>query len=142
MTTDTHAPRGVALSPDQGTLYVVDRGDGAAVPATLRAYPVTDVGLGSSSILVAFGVAAGDDGPHGMCAAPDGRLAVAVGPVSDARGPGVEVFAPGGQLVQRLEVASGVPTNCAFGGPGQRTLFVTTSTGEVLQTADDDGGDH
>src|SRR3990172_5865999 len=36
MTVDTHRPHGLALAPDEHTLYVTDRGAGADPPATLR----------------------------------------------------------------------------------------------------------
>jgi gluconolactonase len=141
MTVDTQAPRGLALSADQSSLYVVDRGDGTAVPATLRAYPIADAGLGQVSVIVDFGLANGDDGPHGLAVCANGRLAVAVGRLSDARGPAVEVYDTDGQLLQRLDVGGGVPTNCAFGGPGLRTLYVTTSDGHLVETTADLGGD-
>jgi gluconolactonase len=43
----------------------------------------------------------------------------------------VQVFDRDGRCLERLDCGEGsMPTNCCFGGPEGRTLFVTDSRGE------------
>ena len=135
MTRDTTAPRGVALSPDEATLYVTDLGD-AATPPTLRAYPITPTGLGPVRLVATFG--AGRDvvsgipagRPGGLAVAAEGRLFVTI---RSEAGPGwIVELAPDGALVACHDVL-GSPTNCAIGGPDRSTLIVTTVSGDVLE---------
>lgn len=143
MTHDTLGPRGVALSPDHTTLYITDGGDGLAAPPTLRAYPLTDTGLGPASILHVF-EADGDSGmvaepgagPHGLCVDADGRLLVAIGGSAGGTEPAIEVFESDGLPLGRHPIPAGAPTNCTFGGNDMETLFVTTMDGQLLGATD------
>jgi len=59
-------------------------------------------------------------GPDGMAFGADGKLYVAVFGQGD-----VTVLGTDGQVVQRLRTQGNLPTNLAFGLPGQRKLHVT-----------------
>jgi len=142
MTRDTWAPRGVALSPDGGTLYVTDLG-GAALPPTLRAYAVGKDGLRPARVLARFAtddetVMPNLDGqPGGVAVASDGRLFVAVRDGVD--GGSIAELARDATLVARHHVPAAAPTNCAIGGSAGTTLLVTTASGDVLESTLPDG---
>jgi gluconolactonase len=132
MTTDTTAPRGVGLSPDERTLYVTDLGGAASAPA-LRAYPLAGSSLGAGRVLADFGPGAGAlaGRPGGLAVARDGRLLVAI-----AGGPGggrIAELEPEGTLRMLHPVPDGGPTNCAVGGPAGSSVLVTTVSGAVLE---------
>ena len=38
---------------------------------------------------------------------------------------GVHIFAPDGELIQFVPIPEDIITNCAFGGPDMKTLYVT-----------------
>ena len=59
-------------------------------------------------------------GPDGMAFDSDGRLYVAVFGQQD-----VTVLGHDGEIVRRYKTTGRLPTNCAFGLPGQRKLYVT-----------------
>jgi gluconolactonase len=129
MTFDTCAPSGIALSPDEATLYVVDR-DSAAERSRLKAYRVTATGrLGPPRVLHEFD---GETSAAGMCVDRRGQIVVTT---SHAGGGGaLVVFAVGGSVQTRLPVDD-APTNCCYGGFGGATLFVTTGDGRLLAAA-------
>jgi gluconolactonase len=62
----------------------------------------------------------GTPGPDGMAFDAEGNLYVA-----HFGGSRVDVIAPSGEIVDRVEVPGSKPTNVAFGGPDRRTLVVT-----------------
>jgi gluconolactonase len=59
-------------------------------------------------------------GPDGMAFGTDGKLYVAVYGQGD-----VTVLGTEGKVVERLRTQGGLPTNVAFGLPGQKRLYVT-----------------
>lgn len=66
-------------------------------------------------------------GGDGMAFAEDGNLYLA-----HHGGGSVDIFDPGGKQVGELSVPGASVTNCAFGGPGLRTLVVTEcATGSI-----------
>lgn len=109
-TTDQR-PNGVALSPDDGTLYLADTAD-----QVLRAFDVDDDGTLSNERTFASGV----KGADGMAVDEAGNLYV-------TSGAGVRVYAPDGSMWGTLEVPM-APANCAFGGADRRTLYITART--------------
>lgn len=114
--TDLKKPNGVALSPDQKTLYVVDNG-----AATLWAYDVTAPGkLANGRQIADMGQGPGAGGGDGMCVDRAGHLYVTGR--SD-----VWVFHAGGELITKIPVPEG-PANCTFGGEDLRTLYITART--------------
>ena len=138
MTYDTTSPRGVALSPDERTLYVAETDANPGGKRELRAYPILEQGLGPPTVLHTFG--ADHRGPHrgaaGICVDAEGNVVVAAGSTEAGPGPLVYVFAPSGQLIESHVVPADRPTACAFGGPNLGTLFVTTEGGYLYQVKD------
>lgn len=105
-------PNGVALSPDASVLYVAYTAAGL-----VRAFDVAADGSTSGERIFAEGTPNAD----GMAVDADGNLFVATAD-------GVVALAPDGSRWGTLEVPE-TPSNCAFGGPDGRTLFVTARSG-------------
>lgn len=136
MTQDTVEPRGLALSPDERTLYVADSPSKGNGTPCIKSYPIRSDGtLGPPIVLHTFG--ADYRGQHvgagGMCTDRDGNLLVAAGSRKCGPGPLIYVLAPSGQVLDSHVVPGEAPTNCTFGGPDMGTLFVTTVDGNLLQ---------
>ena len=119
---------GIGFSPDATRLYVSE-----TFGRRVLVYPVQDGGLGEPEEFCPI-----DPGfPDGLCFDAEGRLYVAA-----TLGEQVQVFDTSGQLSDRLPCGEGsMPTNCCFGGPDRKTLFVTDSRGErVLAFERDSAG--
>jgi gluconolactonase len=114
-------PNGLAFSPDESILYVAD------TSAALR----TD-GTGNHHI-VAFDVVDGGvlRNPRVFYVAEpgiaDGFRVDEHGNVFTSAADGIHVVAPDGALLGRIEVPEKV-SNCVFGGPDGRRLFITAGT--------------
>jgi gluconolactonase len=111
---DFEKPNGLALSPDESTLYVCD-----TARYHVRAFRVEEVGTlvpGSNRVFCHVGP---DEpgGPDGMKVDRDGRVYVAVAQ-------GVWVFEPDGKLLGILSLPKR-PSNLNWGGPDGRTLAIT-----------------
>lgn len=131
---DAVKPNGIALSPDQRTLYVSSIGPPATAPMpgnlpaamnwnAVFAYPLADDGsVGPRRTLVDY--AGRRTGIDGMAVDVDGNLyAARVSAVPQDRG--IVVFSPSGQELAFVPTADN-PTNVAFGrGDERRTLYVT-----------------
>lgn len=131
-TFDTTRPNGVLLSHDERTLYVAQ----THMPPTadtrreLRAYPIgEDRSLGAADVWFDFGDHRSVDG---MTLAPDGTLFAACGWTNGGPGPRIAVFSPAGDLVAELPTPDN-PSNCCFGGPDGRDLYVTGRDGCLLR---------
>ncbi len=113
-------PNGLALSPDQGTLYVVDMKD-----TKLWAFRVeADGRLGMKTAFGDLRVLEGrpDCGADGMTSDSAGRVYVATQV-------GLQVFDPQGRLVGVIEKPEGAwLANAAFAGPELDTIYVTAAT--------------
>jgi gluconolactonase len=105
-------PNGIALSPDERTLYVADTADGM-----LRAW---DVEVSGGSLSGERVVTAAVPGADGMAVDGVGNLFVTTST-------GVRVFAPDGSMWGEIDVPE-QPANCAFGGADRRTLYITART--------------
>lgn len=113
-------PNGIALSPDERTLYVTDSGanqePGSFHPSRPHHVMAFDVlhgrrlGSGRLFAVIASGF------PDGVKCDADGRVYV-------SSGAGVELFAPDGEPLGRIDLPGAV--NLCFGGPG---LLITTDT--------------
>jgi gluconolactonase len=145
VTHDVEQPNGIALSPDDNTLYVIDHNSGADVvnldpnaapPKTgamkVYAFPLGNDGLvsGSRKTLLDFGT---ENGCDGMRVDSEGRLFLAA---RSLRRPGILVidaagkelaFMPTGEPNQHdAKPPTGIPTNCEFGvGDDSNMLYVT-----------------
>ena len=105
-------PNGVALSPDEQTLYVADTAAGS-----VRRYDVAvDGSLSGEAVFTA-------DAPNA-----DGMAIDSAGNVFVTTSAGVRVFAPDGSLWGTIAVPR-VPANCAFGGADRKTLYITARQG-------------
>jgi gluconolactonase len=124
---DIARPNGVALSPDEATLYVADSyGD------TLLAYPLARNGTPGSRR--AFAKLAGyRQTPAGPRSGADGIAVDAAGRVFVATSAGVEVFGADGTALGILLIPN-APQNLAFGGPDRSKLYVV-GRGSVYRIA-------
>ena len=121
-TDEMSRPNGVALSPDEKTLYVAQSDPLAAI---WKSFPINaDGSLGDSTLLhdATADVNKLPGLPDGMAVATDGTL-FATGPG------GVYIFQMGQQgtkakLIGRLSTGERT-ANCTFGGPDGKTLYIT-----------------
>jgi gluconolactonase len=138
--TDAGKPNGVAVSPDQRTLYVVSNDNGTTglflVPdgtplqkgkMALHAYDLSPDGTARfRKTLVDYYP---EDGPDGLVADREGNLYVAV---RAKNRPGVCVYTPEGKELAYLPTPS-LPTNVCFGrGEEAQTLYITAG-GELYR---------
>lgn len=127
---DVHMPNGLALSPDEKTLYLVEAHPDERHNRHIRAYSLKEDGsLGEPSVIVDFYPGRSGDG---MCIDRQGNLYVAAGlharrgtsETLDTR-PGIHVISPSGQLMAFAETPVDTVSNCTFGGPDRKTLYIT-----------------
>jgi len=113
-------PNGLAFSPDEKTLYVVDCG---VSPRKIRAFPVKDGGraLGEGRILID----AGPGTPDGFRCDEDGNLWCGWG-MGDPELDGVMVFSPHGEPIGRIALPERC-SNLCFGGVKRNRLFMAAS---------------
>ena len=123
-------PNGIALSPDERTLYLVDSCPVIGGHRKIWAVDLSESGIPSSPRVV-FDFAPGRGG-DGMTVDQQGHLYIAGG-VSRARGPhestdvppAIWIIRPDGKLLGRLPIPEDVLTNVTFGGDDLRTLYIT-----------------
>jgi gluconolactonase len=129
VTTDTKAPRAVALSRDEKTLYVADGDSTKNDVCTLRAYPVQDDGsVGPARVLHTF--TAGERGFEGLCLESGGNILACGGSKQKGAGPQVVVFATTGAVLES-HATPDMPMRCAFGGEGLASLYLTSGDGHL-----------
>jgi gluconolactonase len=130
--TDAGKPNGVAVSPDQKTLYVVSNDNGAIgigrMPQdaktqkgqmALFAYDLAPDGTASNRRTIADYYP--EDGPDGLVIDKEGNLYVAV---RNQKRPGIYVYSPQGKELGYIPTE--IPTNVAFGrGEESKTLYIT-----------------
>ncbi len=131
MTYDTTRPNGLAIAPDQKTLYVAQSEYGENRPRELRAYPIREDGsLGAYEVLHNFYPHRGIDG---MCLDSEGNIIATAGWRRSGPGPMIYVFAPNGRVLETHPIPSDRPTNCCFGDEDLCSLYVTTGEGLLLR---------
>lgn len=116
---DLTAPNGIALSPDEKTLYVVP-----SMSSKMMAYAIDAPGkISDGRVLCETRQAEGQSntGGDGLAVDSNGNLYITTGL-------GVQVFNPDGELLGIIECPEH-PANCAFGGPELKTLYITARTG-------------
>ena len=144
--TDAGKPNGVAISPDQKTLYVVSHDNGATASERLAegmtphkgrmallAYDLNADGTATfRKVLVDYSP---QDGPDGLVVDVEGNLYVAI---RDVTRPGIYVYSPEGKALTYIPTPKidpppeapperELPTNVAFGrGANSKTLYVTS----------------
>lgn len=123
-------PNGIALSPDEKTLYLVDSCPVAGGNRKIWAFHLSEDGTPSGQRLV-YDFAPGRGG-DGMAVDSQGNLYVAAGIAhprhpyeTTAVPPGIYVITPSGQLLGRIPTFEDVLTNVTFGGDDLKTLYIT-----------------
>jgi gluconolactonase len=115
---DLKAPNGVILSPDEKTLYVIP-----SQQEEMMAYTVEAPGmLGEGRVFCRLVQAEGQSGGGG-----DGLTVDTQGNLYITSGLGLQVFNPDGELLGIIELPE-QPANVTFGGPENKTLYVTART--------------
>jgi len=103
---DSVMPNGIIGTVDNKTLYVADAGQ-------ILRYTINEDGmLSNKSVYVRSGA-------DGMTIDSEGNVYLT--------GRGITVYNPEGKLIETINVPEG-PSNCGFGGPDKKTLFITART--------------
>jgi len=142
-THDVSRPNGVLISRDQKTLYVAQSDYSPDQPRQLRAYPINDDGsLGDFVTLHTFGIdnRGVQRGVDGMTLDAEGNIVVCAGWEQSGPGPIIYVFAPTGRILETHALRVDRPTNCCFGDPDMKTLYVTTGGGHLFRARTDRTG--
>ena len=113
-------PNGLAFSPDERTLYVSN--SDPKNPVIMRYRLGTGGRITSRSVFADFSAAA-KEGKPGL---PDGMTVDERGNLWAAGPGGVHVLAPNGREIGLVAHDKAI-SNCTFGGPDGRTLFMTAS---------------
>jgi gluconolactonase len=119
---DVNRPNGLAFSPDESKLYVVEAG---VTPRVIRAYDVVANGTQLANMRPLI-TAEQNGTPDGLRVDVDGNLWVGWG-MGEAGLDGVGIFNPDGQSIGRIDL----PERCAnlcFGGRHRNRLFMCGST--------------
>jgi gluconolactonase len=124
-------PNGLAMTPDNKTLYVVDSNSRPGGNRKIWAFDVSADGkLSGQRLVFDFGKGRGGDG---MRLDMQGNLWIAGGiliprtAAETADVPaGVYIVTPQGELLGRIPIPEDVTTNLSFGGPDRKTLYVTS----------------
>jgi len=116
------SPNGVVMSPNERQLYVAVTRTNAIWKSVLS----PDDGLTRTGLFIQM---SGGLGPDGLAVDQQGNLVVA-----HAGGGKVWLFSPTGEPILRIDAPAGLmTTNVAFGGQGNKQLYITESdTGCVL----------
>jgi gluconolactonase len=115
---DLPNPNGVALSPDEKTLYVIPTGQ-----ADMMSYPVEAPGkIGKGKVFCTLRQPAGvkNSGGDGLTVDVKGNLYI-------TSRIGLQVYDPAGKYLGLIKVPQ-EPANVTFGGPDFKTLYVTART--------------
>ena len=121
---DMEKPNGIAFSPDEKKLYVVDTGFShhPGYPRTIRVYDIVDgTHLANGRVFVDTGKATAD----GIRCDTDGNVWAGVG-WGDPSDDGVSVFAPDGKRIGRIHLPE-ICANLCFGGARRNRLFMAAS---------------
>ena len=139
--TDAGKPNGVAISPDQKTLYVVTNDDGLlgfdrlpkGAPARKGRMELSAYDLhadGSATFRKRLVNYAPEDGPDGLVCDAAGNIFAAV---RNEKRFGIGVYSPAGEELAYLPTPE-VPTNVGFGRGAEATTLYITAGGSVYRT--------
>lgn len=117
---DLAFPNGIALSPDEKTLYVAETRRHQTTAFEIR----PDGSLGKPRVLARYEPPAR---PDGMALDEEGNLIVAL-----IHGSRLAVISPEGRLLDEYPVGGTGPTNLCFGGEGCQHLYVTETETEAV----------
>ncbi len=127
---DIERPNGIALSPDENTLYVVDSCPLVGGNRKIWGFDLAEEGtLSNQRVVYDFAPGRGGDG---MAVDQQGNLYIAAG-IARPRGPhettdvppGIWVVTADGVLKGRIPIPEDVLTNVTFGGDDLKTLYIT-----------------
>lgn len=127
---DVERPNGIQISPDDGTLYLVEANNAANGARMIRAYDLHPDGT-VSNMRVHYNFYPGRSA-DGMSIDVEGNLYAAAG-LNALRGTsetldtkaGVHIISPRGELLRHIPIPEDTVTNTGFGGPDMKTLYVT-----------------
>jgi gluconolactonase len=127
---DIQRPNGIVISPDDRILYLVEAMGTEGGARMIRAYDLRGDGT-VRNMRVHYNFYPGRSA-DGMTIDTKGNLWAAAG-LHRRRGtaetldtkPGVHVISPKGKLLRYIPIPEDTVTNCAFGGPDMKTLYVT-----------------
>ncbi|APZ90464.1 SMP-30/gluconolactonase/LRE family protein [Fuerstiella marisgermanici] len=130
---EVHMPNGIVTSPDNKKLYVIEAHPDANHHRDIRVYDLNQDGsVSNGRVLIDFYPGRSGDG---MCIDANGNLYVAAGlhktrntsETLDTK-PGIHVISPDGKLLAFRQTPEDTITNCTFGGPDLKSLYVTCGT--------------
>lgn len=130
-------PNGIALSPDEKTLYLVDSCPIVGGNRKIWRFDLSPEGeVSSQQVVIDFAPGRGGDG---MTVSQSGDLYIAAG-ISQPRGsheattvpPGIWIVSPNGDVKGRIPIPEDVLTNVTFGGEDLQTLYI--AAGKTLFT--------
>jgi gluconolactonase len=116
---DFNKPNGIAFSPDESKLYVVDTGRSHSPDGEhhIRVFSVDDQGR----------VSGGEVFAEVSPGIPDGLCVDLHGNIWTSGGDGVHCYAPDGVCLGKITVPEPV-SNLTFGGAKRNRLFITATT--------------
>ncbi len=126
LTKELSRPNGVALSPDERTLYVTNSDPARAV---VLAFPLTAAGDVAGTARVFHDFTALAQKAPGL---PDGLKTDHTGNVYVCGPGGLHVFAPDGKHLGLVRTAPNLVSNCAWGDADFGTLYITAG-GQVAR---------
>jgi gluconolactonase len=123
-------PNGIVISPDDRTLYHVEANQGKGGARMIRAFDLAPDGS-VHNMRVHYNFYPGRSA-DGISIDSAGNIYAAAG-LNRTRGtsetldtrPGIHVISPQGKLLRYYPILEDLVTNCAFGGPDMKTLYVT-----------------
>lgn len=127
---EIQTPNGIVVSPDDRTLYLVESNGEEGGARMIRAYDLQPDGT-PVNMRVFYNFYPGRSA-DGMSIDTEGNIYAAAG-LHRTRGtsetldtrPGIHVISPMGRLLEYIPIPEDTVTNCAFGGPDMKTLYVT-----------------
>ena len=119
---DINRPNGLAFSPDESKLYIIEAG---STPRVIRVYDVVENGTKISNMRPLIQAENGGT-PDGMRLDVDGNLWCGWGMGSEGLD-GVAIFNPDGKLIGRIDLPERAANLC-FGGTHRNRLFMAGST--------------
>jgi gluconolactonase len=134
VTTDTLNARGLALSPDEKTLYVAEGDVERPGKRELRAYPISGDGVGKPKVIHEFG--ATERGIEGITVDSEGNVIACGGSSKGGAGAMIYVFAPSGELKEKQPAPNDSPMRIAFGDADLGSLYLTTEGGHLYRARD------
>jgi gluconolactonase len=127
---DIEWPNGITISPDDRTLYLVEANKVEGGTRAIRAYDLSPGGT-LSNMRIHYNFYPGRSA-DGMTIDTQGNIYAAAG-LHRRRGThetldtktGIHVISPAGKRIGFTPIPEDTITNCAFGGPDRKTLYVT-----------------